>query len=130
MKRLRPHTDRSEVAVTTISKYGIWLLSASKELFIPFNEYPRFREASVTNIFHVEQPTPNMLHWPHLGMALALESLRCFPLVPSASHSPTRSEKRTQVTRVTQPKVTIRATSRQSTSTDTSYDRSQDSTGS
>jgi len=130
MKPPRHHNDRSKVAVTTISKHGIWLLSSTKELFIPFNEYPRFRDASVANIFHIEQPTPNRLHWPHLGMTLALESLRCFPLASSASLSPTRSERRTPTTRVTQSKVTIRPLSRKNNHTDTTRDRSQDSTGS
>lgn len=77
---LRNHGIR-RVEVTNITVHGIWLTTRDKELFVPFNEYPRFRDASVSNIFHVEQPTPNILHWPHLGMTLALESLRRFPLL-------------------------------------------------
>ena len=130
MKPLRRHDNHPEVVVTAISKHGIWLLSTTKEFFIPFNEYPRFRDASVTNIFHVEQPTPNRLHWPHLGMTVSLESLRCFPLPSSTSQLPTRSETRTQVTRVTQSKVTLRPTSRQNNRRGTPYDPSQGSTGS
>lgn len=128
MKPHRHQHDRTRVEVTTISKHGIWLLSIDKELFIPFNEYPRFRDAAVANIFHIEQPTPNRLHWPHLGMTVSLESLRCFPLTPS--HSPTGSERRTPITRITQSKITIRPPSRQNNPPDTTYDRSQDSTGS
>lgn len=93
MKPLRRQNNHPEVVVTTISKHGIWLLSASKELFIPFNEYPRFRDASVANIFHIEQPTPNRLHWPHLGMTVSLESLRCFPLVSKQSRATTPSSR-------------------------------------
>lgn len=128
MKPLNQNNDRSGVAVTNISQHGIWLLSTDKELFIPFNEYPRFREASVAKIFHVEQPTPSMLHWPHLGMTVALESLRRFALASSASQSPTRSTRRVQVAPVTQPKTTVRTTSRRNSRANTKQDGSQDST--
>lgn len=128
MKPHRKNNDRSGIAVTNISRHGIWLLSTDKELFIPFNEFPRFRDASVVNIFHVEQPTPNMLHWPRLGMTVALESLRRFTLAASTSESPTRSTRRIQVTPVTQSKTTVRTASRRNSRTNTKHDGSKGST--
>ncbi len=111
MKSVEHDNNRSSVEVTHISKHGIWLLSTNNELFIRFNEFPRFRDASVANIFNVERPTPNMLHWPQLGITLAFESLRCFPLVSSPSHAPTRSGKRAKAIPHTHSKLTVRTIS-------------------
>ncbi len=115
MKSIVHDNDRPGIEVTHISRHGIWMLNSNTELFIPFNEFPRFRDASVVNIFNVEQPTPNMLHWPQLGMTLARESLRCFPLVSSTPHSPTHSSRRAKATVLTQSKLTVRATSTNAT---------------
>jgi len=42
-------TDISAVEVTNISQHGFWLLLENEELFLPFAEFPWFREASVGN---------------------------------------------------------------------------------
>jgi hypothetical protein len=74
----------SPVGVTNISQYGFWLLLGDEELFLPFSEFPWFRNAAVGNILHVEQPSSNHLYWPELDIDLAVESIRHpeqFPLV-------------------------------------------------
>ena len=47
-------TDTSEVEVTQIDKQGIWVLIGEKESFLPFENFPRFRDASVGAIHNVE----------------------------------------------------------------------------
>lgn len=42
--------DTSGAEVTNISKHGFWLLVADEELFVPFKEFPWFKEASVSEI--------------------------------------------------------------------------------
>ncbi len=77
-------TSISLVEVTNISQYGFWLLLEDEELFLPFSEFPWFRNASVGNILHVEHPSSNHLYWPELDIDLAVESIRHpeqFPLV-------------------------------------------------
>lgn len=72
------------VEVTNISQYGFRLLLGDEELFLPFSEFPWFRNAAVGNILHVEQPSSNHLYWPELDIDLAVESIRHpeqFPLV-------------------------------------------------
>ena len=77
-------TSISPVEVTNISQYGFWLLLEDEELFLPFSEFPWFRNAAVGNILHVEHPSSNHLYWPELDIDLAVESIRHpeqFPLV-------------------------------------------------
>ena len=74
----------SQVEVTNISGHGFWLLLAEEELFLPFSEFPWFRDAAVGQILQVEQPSSNHLYWPALDVDLAVESIRHperFPLV-------------------------------------------------
>ncbi len=40
----------SHVEVTNISAHGLWLLIGNEELFLPFDEFPWFRDAPVSAI--------------------------------------------------------------------------------
>ncbi len=76
----------SPVEVTNISQHGLWLLLGDEELFLPFGQFPWFRDAAVGKILHVELPSSNHLYWPELDVDLAVESIRHperFPLVSS-----------------------------------------------
>jgi hypothetical protein len=67
-----------------VSPHGFWLLLRSEELFVPFSEFPWFRDASIGEISHVELPSAEHLFWPELDVDLAVESIRGpsrFPLV-------------------------------------------------
>ncbi|MCP4622469.1 MAG: DUF2442 domain-containing protein [bacterium] len=64
-----------EVEVTNISSHGIWLLTREKELFIPYEEFPWFKDAQVGNILNVEEPTPGHFYWPDLDIDLGIESI-------------------------------------------------------
>jgi hypothetical protein len=70
-----PGTVTSGVEVTNISRHGFWLLLDDRELFLPFDEFPWFKEASVEAILRVERPQPHHLYWPQLDVDLALESI-------------------------------------------------------
>ncbi len=77
----------SPVEVTNISQHGFWLLLEGEELFLPFAEFPWFRDAVVGKILHVELPSSGHLYWPELDIDLAVESIRhpeMFPLVSRA----------------------------------------------
>ncbi len=80
--------NTSLVEVTNISRHGLWLLLEDEELFLPFAEFPWFREATIQKILHVELPSPNHLYWPELDIDLSVESIRhpeLFPLVSCIS---------------------------------------------
>ncbi len=72
------------VEVTNISRHGFWMLLDHEELFLPFAEFPWFRDAAVGKILHVELASPNHLYWPELDVDLSVQSIRqpeLFPLV-------------------------------------------------
>ena len=70
---LGKHT--STVEVTNISKHGLWLLTKNRELFIPFDEFPWFKNAPVGKIINVEEPSPGHFYWPELDVDLGIESI-------------------------------------------------------
>ncbi len=83
-----------EVEVTNISRLGLWLLVDEEELFLPFDEFPWFKEAAVSAVLNVERQGKEHLYWPTLDVDLTLESIRHlerYPLVSGASaqQSPT-----------------------------------------
>jgi hypothetical protein len=67
--------NTSECEVTNISQHGLWILIKSRELFVPFNEFPWFKDASVGAILNVQLPSPHHLYWPDLDIDLTVESI-------------------------------------------------------
>ena len=73
-----------EVEVTNVSKHGFWLWLGDEELFVPFVEFPWFKDASIGKLLNVERPQAHHLYWPDLDIDLAVDSIRHperFPLV-------------------------------------------------
>ena len=71
-----PGISTSPVEVSNISKHGFWLLLGDEELFLPFSEFPWFRDVPVGKILHVEFPSAGHLYWPDLDIDLAVDSIR------------------------------------------------------
>ncbi|MBK6975122.1 MAG: DUF2442 domain-containing protein [Sterolibacteriaceae bacterium] len=83
-------TNTLEVEVTNVSKHGLWLLLGDEELFMPFAEFPWFRDAPIGKVLNVERPKAHHLYWPDLDVDLAVESIRHperFPLIAKPSRS-------------------------------------------
>jgi hypothetical protein len=51
-------------------------LIREEELFLPFKEFPWFKEATIAEIARVELPSPHHLYWPALDIDLAVDSLK------------------------------------------------------
>jgi hypothetical protein len=66
MTSAQPGTNISEVKVTNVSKHGFWLLIHDQEVFVPFEEFPWFKEAAIGKLLNVELPSPHHLYWPEL----------------------------------------------------------------
>ena len=82
-----PGASTLEVEITNVSKHGVWLLLEAEELFMPFSEFPWFRDAPIGKLLKVERPSPDHLYWPDLDVDLAVDSIRHperFPLVSRA----------------------------------------------
>ena len=78
-----PGTSTFPVEVTNVSRHGLWLLVGDEELFLPFEQFPWFRDASIEKISVVERQTADHLYWSLLDIDLSVESIRnpaAFPL--------------------------------------------------
>ena len=84
MKSAPLGTGTSSVEVSNVSPHGFRLLIGGDELFVAFEKFPWFRNASIAQLTRVEWPSPHHLRWPDLDVDLAVESIRNpekFPLV-------------------------------------------------
>jgi len=87
MKSAALGQSTSLAEVTKVSPHGFWLFVEERELFVPFNQFPWFQEASVREITNVQLPSPHHLYWPDLDIDLAVESIEHpekYPLVSQA----------------------------------------------
>jgi hypothetical protein len=74
-----------EPEVTQVDRQGIWLLIDDKEYFLPYEKFPRFRDATIRQIHNVQRIDNSDLHWPDLGVNLTVESIGQPELVPDFS---------------------------------------------
>jgi hypothetical protein len=63
------------VELLNVSRHGFWLLVQTEELFVPFDQFPWFRDASIAEIENVSLPSSHHLYWSDLDIDLAVESL-------------------------------------------------------
>ena len=70
---LKPGKNFSEVEVTHISPFGIWILVRDKKYFCLMKTSPGFLKARLEEIFEVEEVSPGHLYWPKLDIDLSLE---------------------------------------------------------
>lgn len=76
--------DTSTLEVTHVSSHAVWLLVGQREFFLPYDDFPWFKEAKLKDILKVEQPTPGHFYWPVLDIDLGLETIEHperFPLI-------------------------------------------------
>ena len=76
--------NTSLAEVTNIDHFGFWLLVQNKEYFLPYEDFPWFRTATVDQILNVQLLNENHLFWPTLDVDLSLDSLETpnsFPLI-------------------------------------------------
>ena len=84
MSSAAPGTTTSDVEVTNVSVHGFWLLLPQGEYFVPFAEFPWFRDAPIGKLLHVTLPAPHHLYWPELDIDIAVDSIldpQQFPLI-------------------------------------------------
>jgi hypothetical protein len=95
-KRSAPPGKRGSTAeVTNVSRHGFWLLLDGRELFVAFEQFPWFLDATIRALTNVVMPHPSHLRWPDLDVDLEVESIEHperYPLV-SRAPSPAVSER-------------------------------------
>ena len=70
--------------VTAIGPFGFWILSDDNEYFVPFEDYPAFKKATIQQIFNMKCLSPTQLHWPEIDADIETEALEKpdkFPLI-------------------------------------------------
>ena len=65
----------SACEVTNITRLGFWLLVDEQEYFVPFADYPAFRDATVAQIIALKCASPGQIHWPALDADIELDAL-------------------------------------------------------
>ena len=65
----------SDAEVLTIDLHGLWLFVKGKEYFLPYNEFPWFKEARVVDVLNIQLLHGFHLYWPSLDVDLSPDSL-------------------------------------------------------
>ena len=72
----KPHGNiTSGAEITNISAHGVWLLAGDKELFMPYEHFPWFKDVPVGKVLNVEEPVPGHFYWPELDVDLSIEMI-------------------------------------------------------
>ena len=72
MKSLKRGKNISKPEVANISGHGFWMLIKGKEFFLPYVNFPWFRNATVGQISDFEMPNDFHIYWPQLDVDLSL----------------------------------------------------------
>ncbi len=70
-----PGKPTSTPELGNVSAHGFWILVDERELFLPFEQFPWFREAPIGALASIERPAQGHLRWPDLDIDLTLESI-------------------------------------------------------
>lgn len=68
-------TTTSDVEVTNVSRHGLWIWLAGRELFLSFSDFPWFADAPIAQVTNVEWPSPDHLYWPDLDVDLSVQAI-------------------------------------------------------
>ncbi|NOZ73168.1 MAG: DUF2442 domain-containing protein [Chloroflexi bacterium] len=88
MSLLAPGNTTSTVEITNISTHGVWLLTHGKELFMPYEAFPWFKDQPVKHIINVVEVSPGHFYWPDIDVDLTdemIEHPERFPLIAKGS---------------------------------------------
>ncbi len=102
MKSAKRGSGTLEVEVTNLSPSGFWILLDEKEMFIPFDDFPWFEDATIRAIGKVQRLGPDHLYWPDLDIDLSVESIEHperFPLKSKLKPQGSRPAARKKQTR-------------------------------
>ena len=71
-----PHLGKntSLVEINT-SAFGLWILCQNSEYFLPYEQFPWFKEAKLSALYNIELLHNHHLYWPDLDIDLHLDSL-------------------------------------------------------
>ncbi len=71
MKSSKRGKNTLKPEITNISEHGFWIFFKEKEYFLPFDQFPWFKNATVKQISDVRLWHDQHLHWPGLDVDLS-----------------------------------------------------------
>jgi hypothetical protein len=78
------------IEVLNVSPHGFWLWIKAREYFLDFEQFPWFRQATLTQLFTVELHHVDHLYWPALDVDLDLDRIvhpGNYPLVAKSTET-------------------------------------------
>ena len=75
MKLAERGRSTSKAEITNISSHGIWIYVKGKEFFLPYKDFPWFKDARLSEIQSVRLVHGSYLRWEGLDVDLAVDSL-------------------------------------------------------
>jgi len=84
MKSAPRGDSTSGVELLNVSPHGMWILVDDAEHYLPFEQFPWFRDATVAQLSLIERPRRSHLRWPQLDVDLELDAVEhpeAYPLV-------------------------------------------------
>lgn len=69
-------TNISGIEISLASNKGFWLLLDHEELYVPFSEFPWFKQSTIEALTTVEKSSTDHHYWPLLDIDLSVESIR------------------------------------------------------
>ena len=84
MKSLKNGKNILRAEITNISAHGFWIFLSGKEYFLPFEQYPWFKDAKISAITNLKILHGHHLYWPDLDVDLTteiLENPENYPLI-------------------------------------------------
>ncbi len=76
-----------EIEVTNISNHGLWILTGDRELFLPYEQFPWFKDKTINDITKVESFGEGHLYWKNLDVDLSLEMIEHPERFPLQAHT-------------------------------------------
>ena len=76
----------SDAEVVQIDAHGFWVNIQEKEYFLPFTDFPWFKNARVSEILELQLLHETHLYWPSLDIDLSLDSLDAPERYPLVAH--------------------------------------------
>ena len=77
-------TVTSPIEVVQLTPQGVWLAYHDREFFLDHDQFPWFQDATASQVFNVQEISPEHFYWPDIDVDLNLERILHpdrFPLV-------------------------------------------------
>ncbi len=75
MKSIKNGMNISEIEISNISQHGFWIYYMEKEYFVPFSEFPWFKDCKLSTILNYEADERGNFFWPDIDVDLNIDIL-------------------------------------------------------